>query len=110
MHPTDLIGHAAFHDRHRDEEINTGLRITLDIDAGAVIVGEGEAAEEVAFYERSARHNLAAVIDALRRHAYRRGPVRAVPKPRRHQCDVCQGERIIVNPYSGERFRCPVCG
>lgn len=110
MTHADMDGTAAFHDRETGGEINTRLRLTLDLDQGRVFVGEGEEADEVVFAHRAARHSLGQVVLALRRREYRRRPVRAVPKPRSEPCEVCGGKRYYQDAYSGEVYRCPACG
>lgn len=109
MTHADMDGSASFIDRETGGEVNTHLRLRLDLDLGRVYVGEGDAVDEIVFAHRAARQSLRDVILALRRREYRRQPIRAVPKPRSGPCKVCGDRRYYVNPYSGEVYRCPAC-
>lgn len=110
MTHADMDGNAAFYDRETGGEINTRLRLTLDLDQGRVFVGDGDDADEIAFTHRAARYSLDKVVLALRRREYQRRPIRSVPKPHSAPCEVCGGRRYYQDAYSGEVYRCPACG
>ena len=112
MTPIDLNGHTYFRDRQNEREMKNRLALQVDLKTTAFVVGgfEDQDVEELVFNEPEVRRAMEQVVDAMRRHAYRRRPITAVPKPQRHRCDVCDGRRVITNSYSGEVFQCPVCG
>lgn len=107
----DLDGHTFFHDRSQDRELANRLALQIDLASAVVMVGTpGEQhQEELVFDDVTVRHALRTVVDAMRRHSYRHRRVTPIPKPVRNHCELCQGERTIRNPYSGELFDCPVC-
>lgn len=112
MEPIDLDGHTMFHDRNDRREVANRISLQIDLNAAAFMVGAAGAEtaelEELVFHEPEVRRAMEQVVGAMRRHAYRRQPVRMVPKPGFH-CDMCRDSRVKRNPYSGEVFPCPAC-
>ncbi len=111
MTPIDLRGHSFFRDRHNDDDLSNQLGIMVDLNRAALLVGTpgDRDMEELVFHEPEVRRALTQLVDALRRHSYRRRPITPVPKPLSVPCDLCEGRRTIRNPYSGEVFACPGC-
>lgn len=111
-HDIDLDGHTFFHDQRQNRELANRLTLQVDLRSATIQVGApgDHYREELVFDDIHVQRALRTLVDAMRRHSYRTRRVRPVPKPIRTHCDVCGGEHHITNPYSGEMFRCPVCG
>lgn len=112
MSDIDLDGHTFFRDRTEDRELTNRLAIQVDLNRAMLLIGApGEPyTEELVFDDVTVQRAFRTLVEALRRHSYRTRRVTPVPKPSRRQCEVCHGDGSIRNPYSGELFRCPVCG
>ena len=107
----DLDGHTFFQDRRENRELANTLAVVVDLDAAVISVGApgDRHREELVFDDVAVQRALTRVVDAMRRHAYRKRKVQPVPKPRPLECDLCEGRQTIRNPWSGEVFRCPAC-
>lgn len=111
--PSDinLRGSSHFRDGDDGDELANTLGIVVDLNRAQLLVGRpGETdMEALHFHEPAVRRALTELVSAMRRRAYRRRPIRPVPKPVRLRCELCEGRREIRNPYSGEVFPCPGC-
>lgn len=109
----DLDGHTFFHDRRNRREMANTLAIVVDLDTAVITVGAAGASdrEELVFDDVTVQRAISKVVDAMRRHAYRRRMVRPVPKPKsRAHCSLCGDRRRIWNPFIDESVPCPACG
>lgn len=112
-HDIDLDGHTYFLDRARRREMANTVAIMIDLDTAVITVGApgDRDREELVFDDVHVQRAISKVVDAMRRHAYRRQPVRPVPKPvSLTHCALCGGRRRVWNPYIDESVPCPACG
>jgi hypothetical protein len=113
MGPVDLDGHTFFHDRRQRRELANTVAIAVDLDTARITVGApgDQHREELVFDDAAVQRAVVRLVDAMRRHAYRKRRVRPVPKPVSiARCDICGGKGRIWNPYIDETVPCPVCG
>lgn len=112
MSQVDMEGHTYLHDRRANRELANAVAVVIDLNLAVISVGvPGDRyREELVFDDVTVQRAFLKVVDAMRRHAYRRRQVRGVPKPvSLAHCSICGGKRRIWNPYIDEEVPCPAC-